>query len=156
VTVLDSSDVQARWAARSRLPYRCYRPLVHVAHRLAILRAALRPGPVLAHEPATRASTRALLVIIGWLARRKRHFVWLSCPASEAAAGQSARGRTLHRRSFARHVRRAARVESLLAAGGLRGWHTAEALRRPAPGETMTLRAASRVVRSDTASRTFK
>lgn len=142
MTVLDSADVQVRWAARlpARLPYPWYRPLVHTAHRLAIARAALRPGPLLAHEPATRPTTRALLVLIGWVARRRRHFVWLSCPPEVAAAGQAARGRALHARSFSRHVRRAARVERLLGRGGLRGWHTTETLRRPAADEVLTLK----------------
>lgn len=142
MTVLDSADVQVRWATRlpALLPYPWYRPLVHAAHRVAIARAALRPGPLLAHEPATRATTRALLVLIGWVARRRRHFVWLSCPPSEAAAGQRTRGRALHARSFSRHVRRAARVERLLAGGGLRGWHTTEAVRRPTAGEVLVLR----------------
>lgn len=141
VRVLDSADVQARWAAAlpGWVAYRWYRPLVHLAHRLAILHASLGAAPVLAHEPATRASTRVLLVLIGLLTGRSRHFVWLSCPPADALAGQQNRGRVLHVRSFTRHVRRASRVERSLARHGLHGWHSVERLRRGQPGRSLLL-----------------
>lgn len=115
------------------LPYRCYRPIVHLIHRLRIGLVALRyTGPVVVHEPATRASTR-LLLVIGMLARRTRRLVWISADPDDARRGQLERGRLVAARSFARHVRRARSVEySLQADRGLRGWHSTLLVGRPA------------------------
>ncbi|QFU85818.1 AAA family ATPase [Amycolatopsis sp. YIM 10] len=137
--LLDSDQVRA-WFSRvlpSWVRYRWYRPLVHLGHRSRILLFSLRRGRgVVAHEPATRASTRAMLIVMAVLAGRSRHLLWVHTTPGEAAAGQLARGRVLAARSFTRHVRRAEKVERGLADGRPpRGWHTVEVLDRP-PLET--------------------
>jgi len=143
--ILDSDQVRA-WFART-LPqwvrYRWYRPLVHLSHRARIATyAARRAGPVVAHEPATRAGTRAMLVAIGMITRRRRHLVWVSATPVEAAEGQRARGRVLAGPSFARHVRRARRIEPALVDGRVRGWHSVTVMQRPASGQRLVLRTA--------------
>ncbi len=108
--VLDSDQVPAalRAALPTGLPYRWYRPLVHLAHRTRVLWHALAsPGLLLVHEPATRATTRAALVVVGALSGRPRHFLWLDASPDEAFSGQVRRGRVIRHHSFARHVRRA-------------------------------------------------
>lgn len=133
--VLDSDQVRAFFAriAPSWLPYRCYRPLVHLGHRGRIFLFSARRGrPVVAHEPATRATTRAMLVLMGVLTGRSRHLVWVHSTRDEAAEGQRARGRVLASRSFARHVTRATKVERAFAAGrNPAGWNSVEVISRP-------------------------
>src|ERR1700760_558268 len=65
--VLDSDQVRERLASVvPSVPYRCYRPVVHAWHRLRIVRRALVVrGPLVVHEPSTRASTRVLLASVG-------------------------------------------------------------------------------------------
>ncbi|MFI9009514.1 AAA family ATPase [Actinosynnema sp. NPDC053489] len=125
--VLDSDQVRARLRAvfPEALPYRLYRPLVHLVHRLRIAWFAFAAtGLLLVHEPSTRPTTRAGLVAVGALAGRPRHFLWLDASPEEALSGQVERGRLIRSRSFARHVRRAARLRTRFAAGvPPRGWH---------------------------------
>ncbi|MFD1149362.1 AAA family ATPase [Saccharothrix hoggarensis] len=125
--VLDSDQVRTRLRALfpKAVPYRVYRPLVHLVHRLRILWFAITAsGLLLVHEPSTRPSTRAGLVAVGALTNRPRHFLWLDASAEEALSGQVKRGRLIRSRSFARHVRRAARLRARFAAGAPpRGWH---------------------------------
>lgn len=132
--VLDSDEV--REDLRSGLPdwiHPCwYRPAVHLLHGLRIIRWCVRAhGPVAAHEPATRASSRAFLALCARLSGRERVLVWLRVDPGDALAGQRARGRLIGARSFARHVRRAVRIEGLLVTGtGLRGWPRVHAFSR--------------------------
>ncbi|GGP47704.1 AAA family ATPase [Saccharothrix coeruleofusca] len=132
--VLDSDQVRGslKAALPRGLPYRCYRPLVHLLHRSRIAWAALSaPGLVLVHEPSTRATTRAALAGLGALTGRPRHFLWLDASPEEALEGQVERGRLVRSRSFARHVRRAERLRARLS-GGVppRGWQGLTVLTR--------------------------
>ncbi|HEY8371513.1 MAG TPA: AAA family ATPase [Pseudonocardiaceae bacterium] len=135
LVVLDSDQV--RDALRSLLPagvpYRWYRPLVHLVHRLRIVAAAVTaPGPLVVHEPTTRVSTRAMFVVLGVLTRRPRGMLWLDVSPTEALAGQQARGRMLSARSFGRHVRRAALLLGRLRDGRApTGWQDVVVLTRP-------------------------
>lgn len=134
VALLDSQEVHdlMRRIMPRRVPYRWYRGLVHAVHRARIAIACVRsPHPVLAHEPATRASTRALLVMLGILTGRRRTFIWLQVPPDVAAAGQRTRHRTLRARSFRRHSRRGQALYRKLS-GGARphGWQHAEIITR--------------------------
>ncbi|RZQ61704.1 AAA family ATPase [Amycolatopsis suaedae] len=142
--VLDSDQVRLVLAGRlpAAVPYRTYRPLVHVLHRLRILYfCAITRRPVLAHEPATRASTRALLVLIAAVTGRGPYLLWLDTTPDQAAMGQRERGRMLGSRSFSRHLRRAGRVRRRLDAGrGLRGWVSVDVLPRPPLGTPVVLR----------------
>lgn len=141
--IVDSEQVGDRLAelAPGWVPYRWYRPLVHLVHRWRIFVAALRSSaPVVAHLPATRWRTRLLLVVIGMLARRTRRLLWISVDPDVAYRGQVERGRVSPPRSFARHVRDARSVERTLRdSGGLPGWHAARLLRRPRRGTRFVL-----------------
>ncbi len=136
VTVRDSDQVRATFGARlpGWLPYRAYRPLVHVGHHLRVLVAVLRaPGPVLVHDPATRTCTRTMLASLARLSRRPAVFVWLDVPPSQALDGQRARGRVIPPRSFARHVARADVLRCALLDGAVPpGWRCAVLLDRAA------------------------
>ncbi|MGH4025394.1 MAG: AAA family ATPase [Pseudonocardiaceae bacterium] len=120
LTVRDSDQLRALFDSRlpSWVPYRAYRPLVHAGHQLRVLTAALRaPGPVLVHDPATRAVTRTALAALARLSGRPAVFVWLDVPPPQALDGQRARGRILPPRSFARHVARADLLRGALFSG---------------------------------------
>ncbi|MFD8495115.1 AAA family ATPase [Amycolatopsis sp. NPDC059657] len=132
--VLDSDQVRARMRVLlpAWVPYRLYRPIVHAWHRLRVVgHAAGATGPVIVHEPSTRASTRTLLALVAALTGRRIHLLWLDVTAEEALAGQRARGRLIRPRSFARHVRRAERFRrSLLAHRVPAGWSSARVTTR--------------------------
>ncbi|HEX2301581.1 MAG TPA: hypothetical protein VHH34_24275, partial [Pseudonocardiaceae bacterium] len=134
LTVRDSDQLRVLLEARlpSWMPYRAYRPLVHMGHQLRVLAAALRaPGPVLVHDPATRALTRAALAALARFCGRPAVFVWLDVPAPQALDGQRARGRVLPPRSFARHVARADVLRDALFSGVVPpGWCCAVLLDR--------------------------
>ena len=114
--VLDSDAHRAALARRfPRLPYRRYRPLVHLLHRLALVRAACSDLPtVVVHLPATAASTRAAVVLLAVLTGRAAHLVWLHADPGEALGGQRDRGRVVPSRSFAGHARRAVATHARL------------------------------------------
>lgn len=134
--VLDSDQVRVRLAdlLPDAVPYRWYRPLVHLCHRTRIVaRAAVRRGPLVVHEPATRASTRRWLAAVAAVTGRPARLLWLDVTAEEALAGQHSRGRLVRARSFARHAARAERMRAALAAGSRPpGWQSVQVLGRPA------------------------
>lgn len=133
VVVLDSDAIRAALARRWPMaPYRRYRPLVHLLHRLVIGRAALGTVPVLVvHLPATGAPTRAALAGLALLTGREAHVVWLDADPRQARAGQLARGRVVSAGSFARHSRRAIAITRRLRQGDrLPGWRSATLLDR--------------------------
>jgi predicted kinase len=132
--VLDSDQVRAglRAAFPAGLPYRYYRPLVHLLHRLRVLCLAIGgTGLLVVHEPSTRPTTRAALVAVGALTGRHRHFLWLDSTVEEALAGQVARGRLVRGHAFARHARRAGYLRERFLDGWVpRGWHRSTVLCR--------------------------
>lgn len=142
--VLDSDQVRARLRQDlpAGLPYWCYRPLVHLLHRLRIAwYAGTAPGLLVVHEPSTRPTTRAGLVVIGALTGRPRYFLWLDATEAQALDGQIARGRLVRGHSFARHVRRARRLREWFADGWApRGWQGVTVLTR---GDRLRLSVAS-------------
>ncbi|MCP3798005.1 AAA family ATPase [Allokutzneria sp. A3M-2-11 16] len=138
VTVLDSDQVrQPLRDALGPVPYRFYRPLVHVTHHARLVwHAITAPGAVVVHEPATRKSTRMWIAVLRILTRRPGTFVWLDVSAVEALAGQHSRGRVLPAESFAKHVRRASGIRRRLRAGHtFPGWRKVCVLRRHDIGE---------------------
>ncbi|MGH3929300.1 MAG: AAA family ATPase [Pseudonocardiaceae bacterium] len=143
VTVRDSDQMRECLRAwlPARLPYRAYRPLVHVGHQLRVVLAVLRaPGPVLVHDPATRAYTRVALAWLAWISGRPAVFVWLDVSPRLALEGQRARGRLIPPRSFARHVARADVLSRALLAGAVpSGWRAVVLLERPAMGSGLKL-----------------
>jgi predicted kinase len=124
VAVLDSDEHRA--ALARRLPgvaYRRYRPLVHLRHRLAVLRAACSATPtVVVHLPATGAGTRRAVALLAALTGRDAHLLWLHVDPREALAGQRERGRLVPSASFAGHARRAAAAVAGL--GREPGWRS--------------------------------
>ncbi|MVA75627.1 AAA family ATPase [Auraticoccus sp. F435] len=129
VRVLDPEQVAARLAVRLHpLPYRVYRPLVHLLQALRVLLALLadRRGapPLLVHDTATRPWLRHLGAAVARRAGWRPVLVLIDVPAEAALAGQLARGRVLPPRRNARHWRRWLRLRSQvrgLAAGSPHG-----------------------------------
>ncbi|MFI5606456.1 AAA family ATPase [Amycolatopsis sp. NPDC051903] len=136
VRVLDSDQVRQRLDAivPAAVPYRLYRPVVHLCHRARIvLSAALRRGPLVVHEPATRSSTRRWLTAVAAGTRRPARLLWLDATAEQALAGQHSRARVVRSRSFARHVARARAVREDLRAGRVPpGFDSAQVITRSA------------------------
>ncbi|WP_344882249.1 AAA family ATPase [Allokutzneria multivorans] len=133
VKVLDSDQVRRPLReAFGPVPYRLYRPLVHITHHARLVwYAATARGAVVVHEPATRVSTRVWIAALRVLTRRPGTFVWLDVSAVEALAGQHSRGRVLPAESFAKHVRRASGIRRRLRAGyTFPGWRKVCVLRR--------------------------
>ncbi|MBB5955530.1 hypothetical protein FHS29_002111 [Saccharothrix tamanrassetensis] len=132
--VLDSDQVRGylRDVLPASLPYRFYRPLVHLVHRLRILWFAVTASSLLlVHEPSTRPTTRAGLVAVGVISNRPRHFMWLDASPEEALSGQVRRGRLIRESSFARHVKRAGQLRERFAGGRApRGWQALTVLTR--------------------------
>ena len=142
--VLDSDQVRARLAAAvPAVPYRCYRPVVHAWHRLRVLSCALvSEGPIVVHEPSTRASTRALLALLGAVSSRPVRLLFLDVTASQALAGQRCRGRVVRARSFARHVRRVGKWREVLLASRVPvGWRSVRVIDRGEAGRVRMLAA---------------
>ncbi|MFE6611920.1 AAA family ATPase [Amycolatopsis sp. NPDC057786] len=136
--VLDSDQVRARLRERlpPSVPYRFYRPVVHLWHRARVVRSALADGgPLIVHEPSTRATTRGLLALLGMVSRRPVRLLWLDVTPEDARAGQVARGRVIRRHSFARHVKRAEKVRRALRDGWVpSGWSGARMVTREVTG----------------------
>lgn len=135
---LDPDRIRARWrrVAGRRLPYRLYRPLVHVEHHVTVAVALLRPGALVVHECATRSSLRRLVATLARLGGHPCHVVLLDVDPAEARRGQRVRGRVVPAESMRGHAARWARLRAELAAGsdrlhreGFAGW---EVLDRPA------------------------
>lgn len=143
VTVRDSDQTREclRGWLPAWLPYRAYRPLVHVGHQLRVVLAVLgAPGPVLVHDPATRAYTRVTLAWLAWVSGRPAVFVWLDVSPRLALEGQRARGRLIPPSSFARHVARAAVLRRTLLAGAVPpGWRAVVLLDRTAMGSGLKM-----------------
>ncbi len=131
--VLDSDRYRDRLGAALRpLPYRWYRPLVHLWHRLGVVAAALSTAPtVVVHLPATGAGTRAVVARLARLTGRTPHLLWLHVDPAEALRGQRERGRVVPGSSFAGHAERAAAATARLrAAAAAPGWATVTVLDR--------------------------
>jgi predicted kinase len=141
LVVLDS-DEQRRALVR-RLPgvtYRRYRWLVHLRHRLAVVRAALSSAPtVVVHLPATAGSARAAVALLAALSGRTAHLLWLHVEPEEAVRGQRDRGRLVPPRSFAGHARRALAATASLSRGRPSGWRTVTVVDRGRLGAGLVL-----------------
>ncbi len=126
LVVLDSDE--HRLALARRLPgiaYRRYRPLVHLRHRIAVVRAAWSATPtVVVHLPATDAATRAVVALLAALTGRTAHLLWLHVDPVEALRGQRERGRLVPSTSFAGHARRGAEATEQLRGARPPGWST--------------------------------
>ncbi len=132
--VLDSDDHRAALARRfRRLPYRRYRALVHLRHRLAAVGAACSGAPtVVVHLPATSVVLRTAVALLAALTGRAAHLLWLHVDPDEALRGQRERGRIVPSGSFAGHAHRAVTATAALAAGRAPGWRTVTVVDRAA------------------------
>jgi predicted kinase len=140
--VLDSDAYRDGLAtALGGVPYRWYRPLVHLWHRSAVLFAALSATPtVVVHLPATREGTRRALAHLAALTGRTAHLVWLDVDPDQALRGQCERGRLVPGSSFAEHVERAAETSARLRARrSAPGWATVTLLDRRAAAQGLRL-----------------
>lgn len=112
VRTLDS-ETPGRWLAARlpEVPYRLYRPLVHLWHALAILVLVLL-GPtadrptLLVHDPATRPGRRELLGRIAHARGWRTSLVMIDVPRVAAIDGQYERGRLVRTDAFERHWHR--------------------------------------------------
>ncbi|WP_436534035.1 AAA family ATPase [Actinoplanes sp. HUAS TT8] len=107
VRLLDSE--QARIALSPILgavPYKYWRPLVHVAHYVRLFRALRGTESVVVHESGTRKWATRLITRAARRAGRRTHLLLLDVEPSEALAGQEARRRRVRRSAFATHVRK--------------------------------------------------
>ena len=112
-TAVDPDRLRRRLTARlpPAVPYRCYRPFVHLWSTAVVLALVLR-GPtaslqvLLVHDPATRRRRRS------WTGRLARWRGWdpvlvvVDVSRGTALEGQLARRRVLAPRAFDRHWRR--------------------------------------------------
>jgi hypothetical protein len=135
--VLDSDTHRDRFrAALGPVPYRWYRPLVHLSHRVAVLAVALSAAPtVVVHLPATGARTRSVVTAVAALTGRSAHLVWLDVDPGQALRGQQERGRVVPGGSFAGHAERAAATAARLRIDGAeQGWASVTVLDRAGAG----------------------
>jgi predicted kinase len=132
MVVLDSDAYRVALARRfPGLAYRRYRPLVHLLHRVAVLRAACSGmQTVVVHLPATAASTRTAVALLAAATGRAAHLVWLHADPGEALGGQRDRGRVVPSGSFAGHARRALASRHQLALDCPRGFRDVTLLDR--------------------------
>ncbi|MFB6602185.1 AAA family ATPase [Streptomyces noursei] len=134
---VDSQDARERWqrGRLRRLPYALYRPLVRVAHYLALRRAVRSGASVVVHDCGTLAWVRHWLSRAALRDGRRVHLVLLDVPPEAALIGQRARGRRVSRYAFARHRRAVRRLVVRAEAARLpSGFGSAVLLDRPAAG----------------------
>ncbi|MFK4086605.1 AAA family ATPase [Kribbella sp. NPDC020789] len=106
VQVFDSERLRARWMrVLGAVPYSYWRPLLHLTYYVQVL-TAMKRGPMVIHDCATRPWVRRLL---GWRAQRAGlplHLILIDVPGEVARDGQWARGRVVRTSSMETHCRR--------------------------------------------------
>ncbi|MET7638590.1 AAA family ATPase [Streptomyces sp. NPDC005438] len=109
---VDSQDTRDRWASRMPpwLPYAVYRPLVRLAHYLALWRELGGGRSVVVHDCGTQGWVRRWLIRDARRRGRALHLVLLDVPPPVALNGQAQRGRGVSRYAFARHRRAVGRL----------------------------------------------
>ncbi|TYP89219.1 AAA family ATPase [Blastococcus xanthinilyticus] len=118
VAPLDSEQVAGRLGRTGPL-YRLLRPLVHVRHRVRVLRTVAGGARlVVLTDPWTSRRWRAAVLRAATRAGRRVRVVLIDAPPAAAVGGQVARGRTLPRRRMRRHVRRWAQLLADVAGAG--------------------------------------
>ncbi|WP_405056913.1 ATP-binding protein [Kribbella sp. NBC_01505] len=106
VQVFDSERLRARWMrVLGVVPYSYWRPLLHLTYYAQVL-TAMKSGPMVIHDCATRPWVRRLL---GWRAKRAGlplHLILIDVPGEVARDGQWSRGRVVRTSSMETHCRR--------------------------------------------------
>jgi predicted kinase len=105
---LDSEQVSLRLRrAGVRLPYALLRPVVHLWHRVRVLRRVAGSAPVVVlTDPWTSRPWRAAVLGAARRGRRATRVVLIDTPREVADAGQRARGRRLSAAAMRRHAAR--------------------------------------------------
>ncbi|CAL9527943.1 hypothetical protein SUDANB106_03995 [Streptomyces sp. enrichment culture] len=137
VVRIDSQDMRERWERRmpARLPYAVYRPLVRIAHYLALRRALASGAGVVVHDCGAQGWVRRWLALDARRRGRAVHLLLLDVPPRVALAGQAERGRGVSAYAFARHRRAVRRLVADAEAGRLpRGCVASVLLDRTAAG----------------------
>lgn len=147
VVVLDSDAFRSALAATlpvpRAVPYAWVRPLVHLLHRFAVLRAACSGVPaVVVHLPATARGTRATVARLAALTRREAHLLWLDVDPAAARRGQNERGRVVPESLFDTHAARAAVSTAELRSGHAAGFASVTLLDRRAARAGLSLHTA--------------
>lgn len=107
VRLLDSEQARLELSPYlGAVPYKYWRPLVHVAHYARLYRALRGSESVVVHESGTRDWATRLILDAARRADRRTHLLLLDVDPAEARAGQVARRRKVRRSSFATHVRK--------------------------------------------------
>lgn len=128
--VLDPEHIHARYRAwfGIKVPYRLYRPFVHLEHYLRLACTMRVQDSVVAHETGTRRWMRRWIVRRASNHGRPVHLILLDVDLEVARQGQRQRGRQVPARSVRRHWRAWQRLRSELdtrwrphRAGGLGG-----------------------------------
>jgi hypothetical protein len=133
VRLLDSEQARVELSPwLGAIPYRYWRPVVHVAHFVRLHRALRGSESIVVHESGTRDWATRLIIGAARRARRRTHLLLLDVDPRDALAGQEARRRTVRRSSFATHVRKWQRLLDAVADPGHRTFR--DPFRRPAPG----------------------
>ncbi|MEJ3658786.1 AAA family ATPase [Actinomycetes bacterium KLBMP 9759] len=130
--VLDSDTYrEALHKALHPLPYGWYRPLVHLWHRVAVVRNAGSAVPtVIVHLPATDPRMRAAVARLAAMTGRSAHLLWLHVDPAEARTGQRERGRVVPESSMAGHAERAVATTAELRANPPKEWASVTVLDR--------------------------
>ncbi len=107
VRLLDSEQARLELSPYlGALPYKYWRPVVHVAHYVRLFRALRGSESVVVHESGTRGWALKLITEAARRAERRTHLLLLDVDPREALAGQEARKRKVRRACFATHVRK--------------------------------------------------
>lgn len=122
VRVLDPDQLRGwlRQLLPDRIPYRAYRPIVHVGHTVRVL-AGVLAGPstgrrLVVHDPATRPHRRTALARLARFCGWTPALVYVDIDLARARRGQVARGRVVRASSFDGHWRRWQQLRPLLLA----------------------------------------
>lgn len=141
VVVLDSEQCRNWWRRWLRwLPYRVWRPLVHLTHYLRV-RAALRTdAAIVVHDCGTRRWIPRLLHRRVQRGGTALHVLLLDTPPAVALAGQHRRGRPVNARAFATHCRRWRQQTATDSSGLLAGSGSAVLLDRASASRLRAIR----------------
>jgi predicted kinase len=106
VRLLDSEQARVELSPYlGAVPYRYWRPVVHVAHYVRLFRALRGEESIVVHESGTRPWMRKLIAGAAGRSGRRTHLLLLDVEAAEALAGQEARRRKVRSAAFAKHYR---------------------------------------------------
>lgn len=141
VVVLDSEQSRNWWRRWVWwLPYRLWRPVVHLTHYLRVRAALHTDAALVVHDCGTRRWIRRLLLRRARRGGTALHLVLLDTPPAVALAGQHRRGRPVTARAFATHCRRWRQLTATDSTGLLAGAVSAVRLDRASANRLRAIR----------------